>query len=79
VIATETTVLFVYVQHEPEYLSDDRSKPQLAANASTAPQYIQYTFSALQAVDEIDPIFGALESILQTSTACPSNLSVKMP
>lgn len=59
--------------------SYDRNKTQLAPEASTALQYVCTVISTLQAVDELDPILGGLESILQLSMVCPSNLCVKMP
>ena len=49
------------VQREPELSSADRHKTQLAANANTAHQYIEYTPSALHGIDEMDPILGELD------------------
>ena len=59
--------------------SCDRNKNSASSEASTALQYVSTSISTLQVVDELDPILGELESILQLSMVCPSNHSVKMP
>ena len=54
-------------QREPECLSDDRNKTQLAVKANTAPQHIQYACSALRGIDEMDPVLGELDLISDQS------------
>jgi len=49
------------IQRGPELSRYDRNKTQLDEHSNTAPQYIQYTCSALHGIDEMDPILGELD------------------